>query len=65
MCRNPASLSGKTAGACMTIQPRPTVRRLSLSQFGAVVAGNALEFYDFLIFGFFAVQIGAGLLSRP
>jgi MFS family permease len=23
-----------------------------------VVAGNALEFYDFLIFGFFAVQIG-------
>ena len=25
----------------------------------AVVAGNALEFYDFLIFGFFAVQIGA------
>ena len=32
---------------------------LSLSQLGAVVAGNALEFYDFLIFGFFAVQIGA------
>jgi MFS family permease len=24
----------------------------------AVVAGNALEFYDFLIFGFFAIQIG-------
>ena len=24
----------------------------------AVAAGNALEFYDFLIFGFFAVQIG-------
>lgn len=32
---------------------------LSLSQLAAVVAGNALEFYDFLIFGFFAVQIGA------
>jgi len=32
---------------------------LSLPQLGAVVAGNALEFYDFLIFGFFAVQIGA------
>jgi MFS family permease len=31
---------------------------LSLSQLGAVVAGNGLEFYDFLIFGFFAVQIG-------
>ena len=25
---------------------------------GAVVAGNALEFYDFLTFSFFAVQIG-------
>ncbi len=24
----------------------------------AVVAGNALEFYDFLVFGFFAIQIG-------
>ncbi len=35
--------------------PKP----LSLPQLGAVVAGNALEFYDFLIFGFFAVQIGA------
>ena len=33
--------------------------KLSRSQLGAVVAGNALEFYDFLIFGFFAVQIGA------
>jgi len=39
----------------MTTQPRP----LSLPQLAAVVAGNALEFYDFLIFGFFAVQIGA------
>src|SRR6185312_11130213 len=34
-------------------------RLLSLPQLAAVVAGNALEFYDFLIFGFFAVQIGA------
>lgn len=32
---------------------------LSLPQLGAVVAGNALEFYDFLTFSFFAVQIGA------
>jgi MFS family permease len=39
----------------MTSQPK----MLSLPQLGAVVAGNALEFYDFLIFGFFAVQIGA------
>jgi MFS transporter, MHS family, citrate/tricarballylate:H+ symporter len=36
-----------------------TVPKLSRSQLAAVVAGNALEFYDFLIFGFFAVQIGA------
>jgi MFS family permease len=39
----------------MSAQPRV----LSLPQLAAVVAGNALEFYDFLIFGFFAVQIGA------
>jgi len=38
----------------MTVQPR----LLSLPQLAAVVAGNALEFYDFLIFGFFAVEIG-------
>ena len=31
---------------------------MSLPQLGAVVAGNALEFYDFLTFSFFAVQIG-------
>src|SRR6201996_4895833 len=35
---------------------RPT---LTIPQIGAVVAGNALEFYDFLTFSFFAVQIGA------
>ena len=35
--------------------PKP----LSLPQLGAVVAGNALEFYDFLVFSFFAVQIGS------
>jgi MFS family permease len=32
--------------------------QLSKGQLAAVVAGNALEFYDFLIFGFFAIQIG-------
>ena len=31
---------------------------LTKGQLAAVVAGNALEFYDFLIFGFFAIQIG-------
>jgi MFS transporter, MHS family, citrate/tricarballylate:H+ symporter len=39
----------------MDTPPKP----LSLPQLGAVVAGNALEFYDFLIFSFFALQIGA------
>lgn len=32
---------------------------LSRKQIAAVAAGNALEFYDFLIFGFFAVPISA------
>lgn len=31
---------------------------LTVGQIGAVIAGNALEFYDFLTFSFFAVQIG-------
>jgi len=34
-------------------------RSLSLPQLGAVVAGNALEFYDFLTFSFFATEIGS------
>lgn len=36
-----------------------TSKPLRYSQLGAVVAGNALEFYDFLTFSFFALQIGA------
>jgi len=32
--------------------------RLSAGQIAAVAAGNALEFYDFLTFSFFATQIG-------
>lgn len=41
-------------------RPKP----LSLPQLGAVVAGNALEFYDFLTFSFFAVQIGTVFFPR-
>jgi MFS family permease len=37
---------------------RPT---LSKAQIAAVAAGNALEFYDFLTYSFFAVQIGEAL----
>ena len=36
---------------------RTAVVTLSRKQIAAVVAGNALEFYDFLVFGFFAVPI--------
>jgi MFS family permease len=37
------------------VKSRP---RMALRQIAAVVAGNALEFYDFLTFSFFTVQIG-------
>jgi MFS family permease len=33
-------------------------QHLTTGQLAAVVAGNALEFYDFLVFSFFAIQIG-------
>jgi MFS family permease len=39
----------------MSAAPKP----LTLPELGAVVAGNALEFYDFLTFSFFALQIGS------
>ena len=35
--------------------------RLSKSQIAAVTAGNALEFYDFVTYAFFATQIGRSL----
>ena len=34
-----------------------TQRALPIRQIAAVVAGNALEFYDFLVYSFFSVQI--------
>ena len=34
------------------------IPRLSAKQVLAVVAGNAIEFYDFVTYAFFAVQIG-------
>jgi MFS transporter, MHS family, citrate/tricarballylate:H+ symporter len=33
--------------------------RVTRAQLGSVALGNALEFYDFMIFSFFAIQIGA------
>ena len=41
-------------GAMFAREPTPILRRHVLG----VVIGNALEFYDFLIYAFFAVQIG-------
>ena len=38
-------------------------RTLTIPQLGAVMAGNGLEFYDFLIFWFLSVQIGAVYFS--
>lgn len=39
-------------------RPHGTPRALPIRQLAAVVAGNALEFYDFLTYSFFSVQIG-------
>jgi MFS family permease len=36
----------------------PGARRISPAQVAAVTAGNALEFYDFVTYSFFAAQIG-------
>lgn len=41
-----------------TSQPGTTQPTATRAQIGSVAAGNALEFYDFLIFSIFAVQIG-------
>lgn len=38
--------------------PQDTPRALPVRQIAALAAGNALEFYDFLVYGFFSVQIG-------
>ena len=45
-------------GVAANAQDKPT---LSRRQIAAVVAGNGLEFYDFLTYSFFAVQIGEAL----
>src|SRR3954467_11052949 len=48
-----------TAGALDQIRPdEGSAQPLPLGRLGAVVIGNALEFYDFLTFAYFAIQIG-------
>lgn len=42
--------------AAATLAPRPSRRQIA-----AVIAGNGLEFYDFVTYSFFAVQIGRTL----
>lgn len=46
------------AAAIATLEPADAGPRLSAGQVAAVVAGNAIEFYDFVTYAFFAVQIG-------
>jgi MFS transporter, MHS family, citrate/tricarballylate:H+ symporter len=41
-----------------------TPRALPIRHIAALVAGNALEFYDFLVYGFFSVQIGHTFFPR-
>lgn len=41
-----------------------SARRLSRAQIAAVVAGNGLEFYDFVTYSFFAAQIGRALFPQ-
>jgi hypothetical protein len=47
-------MTGTVAGTRSSIPAR---------QVAAVVAGNALEYYDFLTYAYFAVYIGRALLS--
>lgn len=44
--------------AAQTQSPAPSTQPLPIRQLAAVVAGNALQFYDFLTYSFFSIQIG-------
>jgi MFS family permease len=44
--------------------PHGTPRALPIRQLAAVVAGNALQFYDFLTYSFFSIQIGHTFFPR-
>ena len=59
-CFHETPLSRRTAGGPVVNddEHRATPRRATRAQIGSVALGNALEFYDFLIFSIFAVQIG-------
>jgi MHS family citrate/tricarballylate:H+ symporter-like MFS transporter len=48
-----------------THRPTDHPAALPLRHVAAVVAGNALEFYDFLTYSFFAVQIGRAFFPSP
>jgi MFS family permease len=48
-----------TQGRAMTATTTPDHPALNRKAVGAVVLGNALEFYDFTLYAFFAVPIGA------
>ena len=49
-----------TSADALTDLPRPVARRISHPRLiAACTIGNALEFYDFVVFSFFARTIGA------
>src|SRR5580692_10906369 len=54
--RTPCSGLARVPGRWEQMNKRP--QHLTTGQLIAVVAGNALEFYDFLVFSIFAIQIG-------
>ena len=44
--------------ASRAVDQTPPAPSLKTAHIAAVVAGNALEFYDFIVYSFFAIQIG-------
>src|ERR1700727_809756 len=46
----------------MEQSPAPKAGLVPLKRMVAISLGNALEFYDFMIFSFFAVQIGRAIV---
>jgi MFS family permease len=55
------ALSAEKVDSRLIDERAPERARLTGKQIAAVAAGNALEFYDFVTYSFFAVQIGRSL----
>jgi MFS family permease len=55
---------GSDAAAAIPQEPGPQAAPFSRIALAATVAGNALEFYDFITYSFFAVYIGHAFFPR-